>query len=147
MEGWPLCSWTLHSIVGPDLPWELDTNTSSNFNPQTKCAKVACATADHFTLTMCRERVLVEGLTPLTGYPPSMLPCGVQTYCLECGLLYLLVASQQCNQKMSSAPHCKANKHVQKKHFNCLQLGEVWILSSTPTCTRNVTLPQWRVTG
>ena len=84
-EGEPtLLLLTLHSTADLDSPCELDANSSRNFNPQTKSVlhEVGCATSDYFTLATCRESVPVDGLTPLTGYLPSMLPSGLQTHCL-----------------------------------------------------------------
>lgn len=74
----------LHSTADMDSPCELDANSFGNFKPQTKSVlcEAGCATSDYFTLAMCRERVPVDGLTPLAGYLLSMLPWGLLAYCL-----------------------------------------------------------------
>lgn len=100
----------LHSTADLDFPCELDSNSPSNFNPRTKSAlrEVGHGTSDYFTLTMCRKRVSVDGLTPLTGYLPSMLPRGLQT--LPVGRFFVPAGSLSAMQpKLSSAPDCAAN--------------------------------------
>lgn len=107
---------TLHSTAGTDFPAELDTNPSSNFNPQTKCElhEAECATSDYVTLNSVQGKSSCGWTDPVDRLPPIHALMWAADI-LPVGCFFVPAGGLSAMQpKMSSAPNCAANKHVQK---------------------------------